>query len=281
MKTNTAEKSNHIDGANISGALIEKPNNEIQRKRFRPVLDSDKKQNVVGPVKDDFRVANPDSSSKEGKLGWTFAGQQNPVQKFQSNSSKFAIKDMEILSKTESKSNITPVTKSNDSAMTNQVFSDSLKPGNIKTEPPVMLDPQLNKFKESLLDTLKGFEQRNENSFRVKIDVEDLGRLNIKLNKGFDDINILIQTSSLKTKELIEKMLPQIQNSLHAQHAQVEVNVTYDESRDEHFNSDKFLNRDKGQFARKNSQQFDEFPKEEEQTNSQRHYSWSNYEVIA
>jgi hypothetical protein len=214
-------------------------------------------------------------------VGHTMVGIQNQDSLAHKNSNFFTEQNLKQFSKTENKSKNSQGTISKNAVQTNQILSN---PTVINTQPTSAQHPSLN-----LVNTLRGpvLEMFREiehsgKSLAVKINVENLGQLNIKVNKGIENINILIQTSSLTTREIIEKVLPQLQSSLQIQqNTHVEMNVTYQDSREDNFDNNRFLDKERERFTKGNPQQFDEVPVDEENEIFHRKYAWSSYEVVA
>ena len=250
--------------------------------RLQSSIDSSKQDNFTGPFKDKISIETSSFKRGNGKFEQSFSGQQNFDQKAKNNSVPFLINNVDnalILESTGEKG-IRPKLKN--TVLQSQSLSDLFKTNSTKIGLTGKSVPHITNLRETFNKVFKSFEQQNENSLRVKIDVENLGKLNISLNKRVDDISILIQTGSLKSKEIIDKLIPQLMVSLQAQqNTNIEMNVTYQDSRDGSFDNNRFWDREKGQHSKEKSRQIKGPMNNETEGPARRRYSWSSYEVVA
>lgn len=129
---------------------------------------------------------------------------------------------------------------------------------------------------QSLLQSLVT-EAIERHRLQVKIDVEGIGRIRIHVLKNSDDLQVHINAGSLHAKEMIEKMVPQLQHALSQHSSNLEMSVSYEGAGRE------------GDAESNKSDKKDVLPaynilESAEKRDSQiihKKYDWSNYEVIA
>jgi flagellar hook-length control protein FliK len=141
--------------------------------------------------------------------------------------------------------------------------------------------PRYEQIRESVLDMLKTVEHSGQKNLHVKIKIEELGQISIRLKKDMEYLSVMIQTSSMKSKEAVEKLLPQLQNSLQVEHNNLEMNVTYDDRKKETFDRNMAKNRNNSVFSDKEGVDEANAVEETVPVTAKRTYEWSSYEAVA
>jgi flagellar hook-length control protein FliK len=103
---------------------------------------------------------------------------------------------------------VTPTQVAGDSKVQMQAFSNALSSVNAKpatTNTPIM---------QQVIDGIKSMADNGQNTLRLQIHPENMGRIEIKFVSGSEGVQVFITADKTSTKNLLETNLSQLQQSL-------------------------------------------------------------------